>query len=78
MVVQAIQCRRCGGMMIKTYSDLLSPSEKGEDEFGWRCVNCGDYIDRQILANRTSKLSGSRRCRQKYALVNGEREGGRF
>jgi|GEM_PF-5550630 len=50
MVEQSITCCRCDGMMIETYSDLLSPSEKGEDEFGWRCANCGDYIDRQVLA----------------------------
>jgi hypothetical protein len=52
MVEQGIKCRRCGGMMIETYSDLLSPSEKGKDEFGWRCISCGDYIDRQVIANR--------------------------
>jgi hypothetical protein len=45
-------CPRCGGMMVETYSELLSPSDRGEDVFVWRCVNCGDYMDRLVLRNR--------------------------
>ena len=78
MVEQGIKCRRCGGMMIETYSDLLSPGEKGEDEFGWRCVNCGDYIDRQVLANRDQELASERGCRPGYALMTGGSQSGRF
>lgn len=73
MMEQGIKCRRCGGMMIETYSDLLSPSEKGEDEFVWRCVNCGDYVDRQVLANRAHEPYSGQVCRHRYALMSGSR-----
>jgi len=46
-------CPRCHGMMVQTYSDPLSPDEKGELVFYWRCVNCGEYVDRQVIRNRT-------------------------
>lgn len=52
MVAQRSECHRCGGMMVETYADLISPSEIGEGVVLWRCVNCGDYVDRQILLNR--------------------------
>lgn len=45
-------CPRCHGMMVETYSDLLSPSDKGGDVFVWRWVNCGDYVDQLVLLNR--------------------------
>jgi len=44
-------------MMIETYADLLSPSEKGKDEFGWRCANFGDYFDRQ--SSRIAPMSAT-------------------
>jgi hypothetical protein len=39
--------------MVQTYSDLLSPDEKGEHVLYWRCVNCGEYVDRQVIHYRT-------------------------
>jgi hypothetical protein len=48
-------CDRCGGIMVETYADLISPSEIGGAVILWRCVNCGDYVDRQILLNRTEQ-----------------------
>jgi hypothetical protein len=45
-------CPRCHGMMVQTYSDLLSPDAKAEHVFYWRCVNCGEYVDRQVIHNR--------------------------
>jgi hypothetical protein len=54
MIAQVCECHRCGGMMVETYADLISPSEIGEAVILWRCVNCGDYLDRQILLNRTA------------------------
>ncbi len=57
--------------MIETYSDLLSTSERGEDAFGWRCVNCEDYIDQQVLANRDREPSSARSYRHRYALMTG-------
>jgi hypothetical protein len=58
-------------MMIETYSDLLSPSERGEDVFGWRCINCGNYLDRQVLANRGHELASEQAYRPGYALTTG-------
>lgn len=46
------RCRRCGGALVEIYADLLSPSESGEEVRWWHCVNCGDYVDRQIIPNR--------------------------
>ena len=51
-------CRRCRGMMVETYSDLLSPNDNGDAVFVWRCVNCGDYVDRHLLQNRLSQGEG--------------------
>jgi hypothetical protein len=65
-------------MMIETYADLLSPSEKGKDEFGWRCINCGDYLDRQVLANRAHELYSELGYRPGHALTTGGRQSGRF
>jgi hypothetical protein len=45
-------CNRCGGMMVQAYDDLVSPNETGTDVVGWRCVNCGDYVDKLVLQNR--------------------------
>lgn len=56
MTTEACACRRCGGMMIATYTDLLSPGETGEHATGWRCVNCGEYVDHQVLLNRSGHL----------------------
>jgi hypothetical protein len=46
-------------MMVHTYSDLLSPSAKGEEVYCWRCVNCGEYVDRQVLRNRIGQEQNS-------------------
>lgn len=52
MQSQRHECLRCRGMMVETYSDLTSPDDKGQDVFGQRCVNCGEYVDRLVLLNR--------------------------
>lgn len=52
MRTQKYDCPRCRGMMVETYSELLSPSDKGEEALVWRCVNCGEYVDRLVLLNR--------------------------
>ncbi len=55
MIVQPNRCRRCGGMMVKTYVILLSPSETCQPVTGWGCVNCGEYLDQQVLLNRSAQ-----------------------
>ena len=44
-------CNRCGGWMTPDqFTDLLNSSELLFD--GWRCVNCGEVVDRLVLQNR--------------------------
>jgi hypothetical protein len=52
MTKQLHHCDRCGGMMVEAYDDLASPNKGGTDVLGWRCVNCGDYVDELVLRNR--------------------------
>ena len=42
-----MRCQRCEGKMVyeKYYGD-------GEHFWGWRCLCCGDILDRIILENR--------------------------
>jgi hypothetical protein len=55
MIEQRNRCHRCNGMMVEAYVDLLSPSQTGEAVIGWRCLNCGEYMDRQVLLNRSAQ-----------------------
>ena len=55
MTAQANRCNRCGGMTVEVYGDLMSPDDMGLDVVGWRCVNCGDYVDELVLKNRGMK-----------------------
>ena len=41
------RCSRCGGLMIQTFF-----FERIIFTFGWKCCNCGEHIDDQILQNR--------------------------
>jgi hypothetical protein len=52
MRAHVYHCDRCGGMMVEVFGDLMSPDETGMDVVGWRCVNCGDYVDELVLKNR--------------------------
>lgn len=52
MRTQRHECPRCHGMMVEAYSDLVSPDSAGNDMIGWRCINCGEYVDRLVLLNR--------------------------
>jgi RNase P subunit RPR2 len=49
---QRQDCPRCHGLIVETYSDVASPDNAGQDVIGWRCVNCGEYMDRLVLLNR--------------------------
>ena len=51
-----MRCHRCGEMMIyqKFYGDC-------EHHFGWKCISCGEIVDRLILENsRPSATAGPR------------------
>ena len=45
-------CLRCGGLLVPTYSSSLERDVTGNQVTLWRCVNCGDCVDSNILANR--------------------------
>lgn len=48
-------CRRCGGMVISTYGDLLPRAKRVKRPGGWRCINCGEYVEGQVLRNRSAQ-----------------------
>ena len=45
-------CLRCGGFLVLSYMASLESDLIGRPMRLWRCVNCGDCIDYDILANR--------------------------
>lgn len=45
-------CLRCGGLLVPSYLASLESDVTGKPMRLWRCVNCGDYLDDDILANR--------------------------
>ena len=45
-------CLRCGGLLVLSYLAALESDLSGRPMRLWRCVNCGDCIDYDILANR--------------------------
>ncbi len=45
-------CARCGGLMVMAHVVDLQ-GHAGEVIFrGFRCTNCGEFIDQMVLANR--------------------------
>jgi hypothetical protein len=55
-------CLRCGGLRVPSYTANWERDVTGKPMTFWRCVNCGDCVDHDILANRV-KGSGSARVR---------------
>jgi hypothetical protein len=55
-------CLRCSGLLVPSYTASLERDVTGKPVTLWRCVNCGDCVDSDILANR-GKGSGSVRPR---------------
>ena len=45
-------CLRCGGWLVLSDMASLESDLSGRPMRLWRCVNCGDCIDYDILANR--------------------------
>ena len=48
------KCNRCGGVMV--YEKIYYETEHF---WVWKCVYCGEYIDRVILKNRQVQQSSS-------------------
>jgi hypothetical protein len=55
-------CMRCGGLLVSGYTVSWERDVTDKPMTLWRCVNCGDCVDRDIMANR-GKGSGSARVR---------------
>ena len=51
-------CLRCGGLLVSSYTANWERDVTGKPMTLWRCVNCGDCVDHDILANQ-GKSSGS-------------------
>ena len=47
------KCHRCEGVMV--YQKFYGPHEHF---WGWRCISCGEIVDRIILENRNSMAVG--------------------
>ena len=45
-------CLRCSGLLVPTYTASLERDITGTPVTLWRCVNCGDCVDSEILTNR--------------------------
>ena len=48
----SLSCVRCGGLLVPGDVASLERDVAGIPMTLWRCVNCGDCVDRFILANR--------------------------
>jgi hypothetical protein len=55
-----MKCHRCGSVMV--YERFYGPHEHFS---GWRCVLCGEIIDRVILENRQTNVGRQNRERRK-------------
>ena len=45
-------CLRCSGLLVPNYTASLEWDLTGRPITLWRCINCGDCVDSEILANR--------------------------
>ena len=50
--IQVEACERCGGLMVRSHFDSLEADRTGTPPVIWRCANCGNLLDAQILTNR--------------------------
>jgi len=55
-----MKCHRCGSVMV--YERFYGPAEHF---LGWRCVLCGEIIDRVIFENRQTKTGRQNRERRR-------------
>ena len=53
-------CLRCGGLLVPSYTASLERDFIGAPETLWRCINCGDCVDPEILANRGTRVLPAR------------------
>lgn len=55
-----MSCLRCGGLCVPSYLSSLERDGIDAPEMLWRCVNCGDYVDPEILAHRGAQVLPAR------------------
>ncbi len=48
-----MRCDRCGGLRLWSHFSNLEPTAGAWAYDAWRCMNCGDVVDAQILLNRS-------------------------
>lgn len=53
-------CPRCQGFMVPlTADDVDDAPFRASEQLGWRCVNCGEWIDLLIVGNRSATRDGT-------------------
>jgi hypothetical protein len=62
-------CLRCGGLLVLSYMASLESDLSGRPMRLWRCVNCGDCIDYDILANRWNGPVPARETADSHANI---------
>ncbi|MDP3090551.1 MAG: hypothetical protein Q8N04_07740 [Nitrospira sp.] len=46
-------CARCHGLMVPGFTEsLLVEIAETSSALAWRCVNCGEWVDVMVVANR--------------------------
>lgn len=62
-------CLRCGGLLVLSYMASLESDLSGRPMRLWRCVNCGDCVDHDILANRRNGSKPTREIADSRANI---------
>ena len=52
----SVGCRRCGGLLVDEHCMDIGEEGNGYRFWGFRCIQCGDVIDKTILRNRVSPI----------------------
>jgi hypothetical protein len=55
-------CLRCGGFLVLSYMAALEFDHTGRPMKLWRCINCGNCVDHDILVNREKGSGSVRPC----------------
>ncbi|MEW6246401.1 MAG: hypothetical protein AB1555_06790 [Nitrospirota bacterium] len=63
-----MQCARCSGLMVWIGPLANETASSPQDENSWRCVNCGELLDAQILANRSTPPEQREVSRRRWRL----------
>lgn len=48
-----MKCKRCSGLMVR---ELFFESTGADRFWGWRCINCGEVMDKVIFFNRIKSM----------------------